>query len=92
LQTNSKIDYELAIKGYVFELAIIALIILIIGLKENINEFIESSEMLDESHFSTLNSFFSFCENKKVYMPLKIFEIYNEFLKDYNNQPFLSKY
>lgn len=84
-QILNGIHYELAKNGNDFELAKIALIILINGASRDLKEFIDSSDKLDESCYSTLQSFYSLCEVQKLNIPPKIIKIYDEFIISNNN-------
>jgi len=62
-----------------FELAKIAMIVLIHGVNEH-EEFIAAANKLYENHYSMINTFYDLCSRDCIQSPPKEVRIYDEFL------------
>lgn len=77
------ISYEAAKNSNEFELAKIAMIILIHGVNEH-NEFAVAADKLDENHHSMTTNFYNLC-SREIKIPPKEVRIYDEFLNSTSN-------
>jgi len=84
LAIEEGISYEAAKNSNEFELAKIAMIILIHGVNEH-EEFVAAADKLDENHYSMITTFYNLCSRDKIKIPPKEVRIYDEFLNSTSN-------